>query len=78
MVTREGNSYHAVWKTCSSSSAKFSVVAHATTSTNIEVGEEFEQAWKVAMVDNYKYNPMIGSIFLFGFWAYKVFCPLNQ
>ena len=43
MVTHEGSSSHAVWKTCSSSSAKHSVVAHATTSTDIEVGEEFEE-----------------------------------
>ena len=43
MVTREGISSRAVWKTRSSSSAKRSVVAHATTSTDIEVGEEFEE-----------------------------------
>ena len=43
MVTREGSSSRAVWKTCSSSSVKCSVVAHATTSTDIEVGEEFQQ-----------------------------------
>ena len=43
MVTHEGSSSHAVWKTRSSSSAKRSVVAHATTSTDIEVGEEFEE-----------------------------------
>ena len=43
MVTREGSSSRAIWKTRSSSSAKRSVVAHATTSTNIEVGEEFKE-----------------------------------
>ena len=43
MVTREGSISHAVWKKHSSSSAKRSVVAHATTSTDIEVGEEFEE-----------------------------------
>ena len=43
MVTREGSSSCAVWKTHSSSSAKRSVVCHATTSTDIEVGEEFEE-----------------------------------
>ena len=43
MVTCEGSSSRVVWKTRSSSSAKRSVVAHATTSTNIEVGEEFEE-----------------------------------
>ena len=43
MVTREGGSSRAVWKTRSSCSAKHSVVAHATTSTDIEVGEEFEE-----------------------------------
>ena len=47
MVTHEGSSSRAVWKTHSSSSAKRSVVAHATTSTDIEVGEEFEETWKV-------------------------------
>ena len=46
MVTREGSSSRAIWKTCSSST-KHSVAAHATNSTNIEVGEEFEEAWKV-------------------------------
>ena len=54
MVTCEGSSSRAVWKTCSSSSAKRSVVSHATTSTDIEVGEEFEEAWKVSVVDNYQ------------------------
>ena len=44
MVIREGGSSRAVWKTCSSSSTKFSVVSHATTSTDIEVGEEFEES----------------------------------
>ena len=44
MVTHEGSSSRAVWKTCSSSSAKCSVVAHATTSTDIEVGNEFEES----------------------------------
>ena len=43
MVTREGSISRAVWKMCSSSSAKRSVVSHATTSTDIEVGEEFQQ-----------------------------------
>ena len=43
MVTREGSSSRAVWKTRSSSSAKHIVVAHATTSIDIEVGEEFQQ-----------------------------------
>ena len=43
MVTREGSSSRVVWKTRSSSSAKRSVVCHATTSTDIEVGEEFKQ-----------------------------------
>ena len=61
MVTREGSSSRVVWKTNSSSSAKHSVVAHATTSTDIEVGEEFEEAWKVAVVDNYKEYPMMGT-----------------
>ena len=42
-VARKGSSSRVVWKTRSSSSAKRSVVAHATTSTNIEVGEEFEE-----------------------------------
>ena len=46
MVTREGRSSRAVWKMRSSSS-KRSFVAHATTSTDIEVGEEFEETWKV-------------------------------
>ena len=44
MVTREGSSSRAVSKMRSSSSAKCSVVAHATTSTDIEVGEEFEES----------------------------------
>ena len=44
MVTHEGSSSRAVWKTRSSSSAKHSVVAHATTSTDIEVGKEFEES----------------------------------
>ena len=78
MVTHEGSSSRAVWKTHSSSSAKSSVVAHATTSTDIEVGEEFEEAWKVSVVENYKDNPMMGFIFPFGIWAYKILCPLNQ
>ena len=78
MVTREGSSSRVVWKTRSSSSAKRSVVAHATTSTDIEVGEEFEEAWKVAVVENYKEYPMMGSIFPFGICACKTFCPLNQ
>ena len=78
MVTREGSSSHVVWKACSSNSAKRSVIAHATTSTDIEVGEEFEEAWKVAVVENYKENPMMGSILPFGIWACKIFCPLNQ
>ena len=65
MVTREGSSSHVVWKMHSSSSAKHSVVAHATTSIDIKVGEEFEEAWKVEVVDNYKENPMMGSIFPF-------------
>ena len=78
MVTREGSSSHVVWKTRSSSSAKRSVVAHATTSTNIEVGVELEEAWKVAVVDNYKEYPMTGSIFPFGICAYNIFFPLNQ
>ena len=43
MVTREGSSSRAIWKMRSSSSVKRSVVAHATTSTDIEVGEEFQQ-----------------------------------
>ena len=43
MVTREGSSSRVVWKMCSSSSAKRSVVAHATTSNDIDVGEEFEE-----------------------------------
>ena len=77
MVTREGSSSRAVWK-MRSSSTKRSVVAHSTTSTDIEVGEEFEEAWKVAVVENYKENPMMGSIFPFGIWAYKIFYPLNQ
>ena len=77
MVTRERSSSRAVWKMCSSST-KHSVASHATTSTDIEVGEEFEEAWKVAVVDNYKENPMMGSIFPFGIWACKIFCPLNQ
>ena len=77
MVTREGSSSRAVWKTCSSST-KCSVGAHATTSTDINVGEEFEEAWKVEVVDNYKENPMMGSILPFGIWACKIFCPLNQ
>ena len=66
MVTHEGSSSHAVWKTHSSIFVKHSVVAHATTSTDIEVGEEFEEAWKVAVVENYKENPMMGSILPFG------------
>ena len=78
MVTHEGSSSRGVWKTCSSSSAKCSVVAHATTRTDIEVGEEFEEAWKVAVVENYKEYPMMGSIFPFGICACKTFCPLNQ
>ena len=65
MVTREGSSSRAVWKT-HSSSTKCNIVAHATTSTDIEVGEEFEEAWKVAVVENYKENPMMGSILPFG------------
>ena len=44
MVTHEGSSSRAVWKTCSSSSAKCSVVSHATTSIDIKVGEEFEES----------------------------------
>jgi len=43
MVTREGSSSRVVWKMHSSSSAKRSFVSHATTSTDIEVGEEFEE-----------------------------------
>ena len=43
MVTREGSSSRVVWKT-HSSSTKRSVAAHATTSTDIEVGEEFEES----------------------------------
>ena len=43
MVTREGSSSRVVWKTRSSSSANRSVVCHATTSIDIEVGEEFEE-----------------------------------
>ena len=78
MVTLEGSSSRAVWKTRSSSYAKCSVVAHATTSIDIEVGEEFEEAWKVAVVENYKEYRMMGSIFPFGICAYKIFCPLNQ
>ena len=78
MVTREGSSSRVVWKMHSSSFAKHSVVAHATTSIDIEVGEEFEEAWKVAMVENYKENPMMGSFFPFGIWAQKIFFPLNQ
>ena len=78
MVTRERSSSRAVWKT-RSSSTKRSVVAHAATySTAIEVGEEFEEAWKVAVVENYKENPMMGSILPFGIRACKIFCPLNQ
>ena len=61
-----------------SSSTKCSVVSHATTSTDIEVGEEFEEAWKVAVVENYKEYPMIGSILPFGICSCKIFCPLNQ
>ena len=79
MVTCEGSSSRVVWKTHSSSSAKRSVVAHATTySTDIEVGEDFEEAWKVAVVENYKENPMMGSIFPFGIFACKIFYPLKQ
>ena len=78
MVTREGSSSRTFWKTRSYSSAKRSVVAHATTSTNIEVGEEFEEAWKVAVVENYKEYTMMGSIFPFGICACNIFCPLNQ
>ena len=78
MVTCEGSSSRVVWKTRSSSSAKHSVVAHAITSTDIEVGEEFEEAWKVAVVENYKEYPMMGSILPFGTCACKIFCPLNQ
>ena len=78
MVTHEGSSSRVVWKTCSPSSTKRSVIFHATTSTDIEVGEEFEEAWKVAVVENYKEYPMMGSIFPFGFCACKTFCPLNQ
>ena len=78
MVTREGSSSHVVWKMHSSSSAKRSVVAHATTSTDIEVGEDFEEAWKVEMVENYKESPMMSSIFPFGICACKTFYPLNQ
>ena len=77
MVTREGSSSRVVWKTRSSSN-KCNVVAHATTSIDIEVGEEFEEACKVAMVENYKEYPMMGSIFPFGICAYKIFFPLNQ
>ena len=44
MVTREGSSSRVVWKTRSSSSVKHSVVAHTTTSTDIEVGEEFDES----------------------------------
>ena len=51
MVTREGSSSRAVWKTRSSSSAKRSVVAHATSSIDIEVGEEFQQIG--IFVDNF-------------------------
>ena len=43
MVTREGSSSRAVWKMCSSST-KHSVASHATTSTDIEVGEEFQES----------------------------------
>ena len=42
-MTRGGSSSCAFWKMRSSSSTKHSVVAHATTSTDIEVGEEFEE-----------------------------------
>ena len=52
MVTREGSSSRVVSKTRSSSFANRNVVAHTTTSTDIEVGEEFEEAWKVAVVEN--------------------------
>ena len=51
MVTREGSSSRAVWK-MHSSSTKHSVAAHATTSTDIEVGEDFEEAWKVVVAEN--------------------------
>ena len=44
MAIREGSNSRAVWKMCSSSYDKCSVVAHATTSTDIEVGEEFEES----------------------------------
>ena len=78
MVTCEGSSSRVVWKTRSSISAKRSVVPHATTSTDIEVGEEFEEAWKVAVAENYKEYPMMGSILPFCVCACKIFCPLNQ
>ena len=78
MVTCEGSSSRVVWKTCSSSFAKRSVFSHATTSTDIEVREEFEEAWKVAVVENYKEYPMMGSILPFGICACKIFYPLKQ
>ena len=78
MVTREGSTFYVVWKTRSSSSAKRSFVSHATTRTDIEVGEEFEEEWKVEVVENYKEYPMMGSMFPFGICACKTFCPLNQ
>ena len=78
MVTHEGSISLVVWKTRSSSSAKRSFVSHSTTSTDIEVGEEFEEAWKVAVLKNYKEYPMMGSIFPFGICACKILCPLNQ
>ena len=77
MVTCEGSSSRVVWK-MHSSSTKRSVTAHATTSTDIEVGEDFEEAWKVEVVENYKEYPMMGSILPFGIWASKIFCPLKQ
>ena len=78
MVTHDGSSSCAVWKTHSPSSTKCSVVSHAITSTDIEIGEDFEEAWKVAVVENYKDNPMMGSILPFRICACKIFCPLNQ
>ena len=52
LVTREGSISRVVWKTHSSSSAKHSVVSHATTSTDIEVGEDLrkhgrQQWWRI-------------------------------
>lgn len=53
MATREGSNSHAARRTHASSSVRPSVVAHATTSTVIVVGEEFEESSNSELDDVY-------------------------